>query len=146
MRLIGGGFSHQVTKELSTRRRQKWKRGCQGCSLVLQGCERRVSHGESDDSWSDLWRRSPGFQAGSCWWPTTSITLGNLVSLDLSLSLWRKPGGLAETRDPQQASVIPPLAVKFDLSETKEASAPGQVTLRPVSACLEPRFPNTAFS
>ena len=35
-----------------------------------------------------------------------------------------KPGGLDETRDPQQASVIPPLAVRSDLSETNEASAP----------------------
>lgn len=57
-----------------------------------------------------------------------------------------KPEGLAEARDPQQASVIPPLAVKSDLSETNEASAPSQVTLRLVGACLESRLPNPAFS
>ena len=76
---------------------------------------------------------------------TSSVTLGELASLDLK-SLTGKQGGLAEIRDPHLASLIPQLAVKSDLSKTSEAAAPGQAALGPVGACLESRFPSTAFS
>lgn len=91
----------------------------------------------------DLWWRGRGRQAGSCSGPALSLWgVGFSGPRSLNCEAGR-PGW--DQGSPSSLS-DPTVGPESDLSETGEATAPGQATLGPVSACLESRLLNTALS